>query len=142
MEAFEEPIMYYLTHAGGVFLVPQCAIVEGNGEARRCHDFVALDFRKQEVQIVEVKTAPAQRLRGFVRTLLDRKAAWYDPLRAKLEQEHVVVARDWRVVARIFVRRDAVEYVRQGIAGADDVTIEGIEDITFSWTWTWSRHDG
>jgi hypothetical protein len=139
MEPFEEPIMYYLTHEGGVLVVPQCSIKDDRGGELRCHDFVALNFRKSEVQVVEVKTGPSQRLGDLVRDVNNRETAWYAPLRAQLQREGISVAAGWRFVTRIFVRRDAVDYVLQRLTDRTAVVIEGIEDVSFSWTWAWPK---
>lgn len=52
---FESLVMSYLA-SQGLFLSPQFSIKDGD-EEWSCPDFVALDFRKREIQVVEVTTS-------------------------------------------------------------------------------------
>jgi hypothetical protein len=139
MEAFEETVMFYLTHLGGVFLVPQCSIRDDRGGELTCPDFVALDFRARQVQVVEVKTGPKQRLDDLIRNINDREARWFSPLRAKFKLDEVAACADWSFAVRAFVRRDAVDHVLQRLTVVDGVIVESLEDIAFSWSWQWRK---
>lgn len=122
--------------------MPQCSIKDARGGELRCHDFVALNFRSCEVQVVEVKTGPSQRLGDLVRNINDRETGWYAPMRAELQRDGVSVAADWHFVTRVFVRRDAVDYLLQRLTDRTEVVIEAIEDVAFSWAWPWPEVDG
>jgi len=66
---FEAVVMHYLA-AQGLFLSPQFIIRDGAGEWS-CPDFVALDFSRHQVQVVEVTTA--YDVSGLIKKIQDKE---------------------------------------------------------------------
>lgn len=131
---FEAIVMYYLA-AEGLFLSPQFSIRNGAGEWS-CPDFVALDFPKHQVQVVEVTSA--HDVSGLVKKIKDRDKQWFQRLRPQLVQRGAIDD-SWRFILRAFVRKDRVEVVQSKFRDAQDVIIESIEDIAFPWKWPWDQ---
>lgn len=131
---FESLVMNYLT-AQGLFLSPQFSVRDGDGEWS-CPDFVALDFRVHEIQVVEVTTA--YKVAGLVKKIQNREEQWFRRLRPQLVALGIPVS-GWRNVVRIFVRRDRCDYMNSKFASAADVKVEVLEDIAFAWRWPWDE---
>jgi hypothetical protein len=99
MEVFAEQVIEaFLMQGGKVFISAGYNINSG----RSCPDFVALDFSKQEVIVIEVTTAydvatPIERVKN-------REQQWFNPLRAQLDADHI--AEGWEMRFLGFVRRD------------------------------------
>jgi hypothetical protein len=131
MELFEEIVMWHLTRSGRVFLCPQYSV--GGGWA--CPDFVALNYAKKTVQVVEVSAAnwPG----GLLRRVLDRENQWFAKLRTEL-QEKGIIDGSWKTFEVVlYLRRSAAQKFRDRIAGAEGVVIHIFEDIGFPWEWDW-----
>jgi hypothetical protein len=90
MEALaEELIAIFLTRGGNVFIAPQYSIpLPGSKGEWSCPDFVALDFGKREVIVVEVTTASD--CSAIIEKAKDRESHWFELLRAKLAADNVV----------------------------------------------------
>ena len=90
MEALaEQVIATYLTRGGKVFIVPQYGTPAPGSEGDwSCPDFVALDFGKREVVVVEI-TSGAD-LGSITTKAKDRERQWFARLRQKLENDGVV----------------------------------------------------
>ncbi|MEJ7138783.1 hypothetical protein [Amphibiibacter pelophylacis] len=131
---FESLVMDYLS-AQGLFLAPQFSLRDG-GREWSCPDFVALDFRACEIQVVEVTTA--YNVRGLIEKIQKREDQWFLRLRPQLLSLGIPV-HNWKSVVRAFVRRERAEYVKSKILNADDVKIEIIEDIAIPWSWPWDQ---
>jgi hypothetical protein len=132
---FESVVMYYLA-AEGLFLSPQFSVKDSSGGEWSCPDFVALDFSKREVQVVEVTTAAT--VSGIVEKLEKREDQWFRHLRPQLARRGVV-DESWKYLVRVFVRESNVEMIRQKLSDAEDVVVEPIEKIAFSWKWPWGK---
>jgi hypothetical protein len=130
---FESVVMYYLA-AQGLFLSPQFSIRGASGGEWSCPDFVALDFSKHEVQVVEVTVA--SNVSGLLEKIQDRERQWFQYLRQQLVQRGVIDG-SWKLIVRAFVRQDQLEKVRSKFLNAEDVKVEPIEQVTFSWKWPW-----
>ncbi len=133
MEALaEQVIATYLTRGGKVFIVPQYGIpVEGSAADWACPDFVALDFSKKEVVIVEVASG------GDISTIIakakDREKQWFAPVRRKLVEDGVVDGWDIRFLG--FVRKALLNKAQNALQGHDGVAFAAIEKATFSWNY-------
>ena len=136
-QIFENIVTYYLSRNGSTFVVPQYSICDDREGELACPDLVTLDFPTTAVQVVEVKTAPQQRLAGLVSNLNAREDRWFEPLRRYLRRKGYPIDNDWSFGCRVFVRKEAVDYVRRGVTDPTGVTIEALEDVVFPWLWTW-----
>ena len=131
---FEALVMYYLS-SQGLFVSPQFSVRDGNGEWS-CPDLVALDFRNHQVQVVEVTTA--YDVSNLANKIQNRQEQWIRRLVPQLISQGVPV-QTWSVVVRAFVRRDRIEFMKSRFVGSEDVMVEVLEDIAFSWTWPWDQ---
>jgi hypothetical protein len=136
MDAAIEPLVArFLTRGGKVFVVPQYSIPSDNpNQEWACPDFVALDFGKREIVVVEVSTGANPSLIGG--KVQDRQKQWYGRLRAKLVEDRVA-DETWRMRYLGFVRRANLDTLRRKFSGADDVAFHAIEDATFDYLY-WS----
>ena len=131
---FESLVLYYLS-AQGIFLAPQFSIRSEHGEWS-CPDFVALDFAKKQIQVVEVTVAYS--VDTLIEKVRQRELQWFNHLKPQLLELKIPVS-DWACTVRLFIRRDRLDHVRAKFAGQDDVTVEAIEDISFAWMWPWDK---
>jgi hypothetical protein len=140
MEALaEQVIATYLTRGGKVFIIPQYGIpAPGSKGDWSCPDFVALDFEKREVVVVEVATGAD--LGPITTKAKDREKQWFAPLRQKLETDGVVSG--WEIRFLGFVRQQNLEKARAALAGHDRVAFAAIESATFSWNYWEARIGG
>jgi len=129
---FESLVMYFLA-SEGYFLSPQFSIGVGRSDWS-CPDFVALDFTKKRVVVVEVTTA--YDVSSLVEKIYNRDQQWFQRLRQILLSRKVVTP-EWSFAVRAFVRADRLEYTRAKFTDIPDVTITDIESIAFSWKWPW-----
>jgi hypothetical protein len=131
---FEALVMHYLT-AQGLFLAPQFSVSDHVGEWS-CPDFVALDFRQHEIQVVEVTTA--YDISGLIKKIYHRDTQWFGRLTPQLISLGVPVS-GWKNIVRAFVRKDRYEHMAAKLSSNPDVRIEALEDIAFSWKWPWDQ---
>ena len=129
---FDSIVMHYLA-AQGLLLSPQFSVHAAGGEWS-CPDFVALDFAKREIQVVEITTA--YNVGGLIEKIQNRQDQWFRLLTPQLIARGIPVY-DWSTVVRAFVRRDRYSHVKSKFPDTPDVRLEVIEDITFPWTWPW-----
>ncbi len=138
MEFAEQLIALYLTRGGKTFIVPSYSIPGANSEEEwACPDFVALDFEKHEVVVVEVTTASD--IHGLIGKVRNREKQWFEALHTKLQNDGIAVG--WPLRFLGFVRRANLERARQQFAGEKDVTFAAIEDASFPW-WYWENRKG
>lgn len=97
---FEAVVMQYLA-AKGLFLSPQFSIRDG-GREWSCPDFVALDFRQLEIQVIEVSAAYA--IHRLVEKLRNCEEQWFKRLRPQLVALGVT-DESWECVAYAYVVR-------------------------------------
>jgi hypothetical protein len=134
MEALAEQVIgAFLVQDGRVFVSPGYNI--GNGHS--CPDFVALDFNKHEVVVVEVTTA--YNIASLLEKVERRQGQWFDPLRAQLDANKIAEGWDMRFLG--FVRKERLEYAKSKFIGAPKVTFVAIQDCAFSWE-NWERRKG
>jgi hypothetical protein len=137
MEALAEQVVgTYLTQGGKVFICPSYSI-KYNGNEWSCPDFVALDFDKQEVVVVEVTTA--SNVSSILSKIQDRDQQWLLKLREQLTADHIAEGWDTRVLC--FVRRENLKKAEREFDGIEKVTFAAIEDATFSWDY-WKERKG
>ncbi len=135
MDAQSEPLVGFLTQGGKVFIVPQYAIPSDNPRGDwACPDFVALDFERHEIVVVEVSTGADTK--PITHKVQDRQKQWYDRLRVKLAADHVA-DETWGIRFLGFVRRPSLGRLQTTFAGAEDVAFFPIEDATFPYLY-WS----
>jgi hypothetical protein len=141
MEALaEQVIATFLTQGGKVFISPSYNIPLAPGSKSSlwsCPDFVALDFDKHEVVVVEVTAASDAG--SIIEKALDREKQWFLPLRTKLHADGI--ADGWRMRFLGFVRRANLDKAKKALAPAPDVAFAAIEDATFSWDY-WNQREG
>lgn len=128
-----EPIvMHYLTASERLFVSPQFVVRGPDGKEWSCPDFVALDFARRQVQIVEVTTASD--ISGLVEKVRLRQTQWIQFLKPDLVQRGAIDD-SWEFLVRVFVRGDNVPVFTRKLGQADDVRVQAIEDVAFSWKW-------
>jgi hypothetical protein len=129
----------YLTRDGKVFIVPNYSIRTPDSKGEwSCPDFVALDFGKHHVVVVEATTGTnADKVIANAR---DREKQWFEPLRAQLNKDNI--ADGWPIRFLGFVRRTNIEKARKALDGAADVTFVAVEDATFPWDYWEHREKG
>lgn len=133
-------VAFYLTRGGKVFIAPQYSIPSESPNADwSCPDFVALDFGKREVVLVEVISGA--NLSPIIAKIRNRQAQWYDRLRTKLTNDKVITSA-WGMRFLGFVRRHNLEKAKATCSGERDVTFFAIEDATFDWEYWTSRASG
>lgn len=137
MDAQAEPLIArFLTQGGKVFIVPQYGIPSDSPNADwACPDFVALDFEKREIVVVEVSTSAD--INPIKRKVQDRQHQWYDRLKDKLLADHVA-DETWPMRFLGFVRRQNLDKLQQAFASIEDVAFYPIEDATFPYLY-WSN---
>ena len=145
MEGLAEQIVaMYLTRGGKVFIVPQYAIaVPGKKSDWSCPDFVALDFSRKEVVIVEVTTASD--VGSITNKAKDRETQWFRPLRDQLRADEVVTdwtPHGWTMRFLGFVRQASLQRARDLVSGHEGVSFEAIEAVTFAWDYWTKRVEG
>ena len=128
----EPIIMHYLTASERLFVSPQFVIRGPDGEEWSCPDFVALDLAAHRVHIVEVTTAFD--VSGLVEKVKMRQAQWIQYLKPDLVQRGAI-DNSWDFTVRVFVRSDNVQKFLRKLGHAEDVQVQGIEDIAFPWKW-------
>jgi hypothetical protein len=134
MEALAEQVIgAFLVQGGKVFVSSGYSI----DNDRTCPDFVALDFGKREVVVVEVTTA--YEIGSLIERVRNREQQWFIPLRKQLDADRICEGWDVRFLG--FVRRDRVEKAKSAFAGVPKVAFTAIEDSAFSWE-NWERRKG
>lgn len=156
---FEEGIANYLALSGSVFLAPQYNIIKQGTAGKQgtsCPDFVALDFDRKRIVVVEVTTA--WDLNGLVTRISNRNVEWYEPIRAKLpdtdskscclrvEHESASLGRSpdtdtksWCLRVLAFVRTDRIKWIRNKFLTETDVTFYPLEKAIFGWRYDETR---
>ena len=131
MDVFEELTMWHLTHNGKVFVCPQFSI-DGDWSVP---DFVALDFEKHRVMVVEASVAASPR--GLFDKVKNRDNQWFARLRERLRQRQVIDDSWATFCVRLYIRTCAAEKLPPEISAAKDVEICQLEQIAFPWSWEW-----
>lgn len=137
MEIYEELVMNYLTKDEEVFINPQYSIKDNSGTQWSCPDFVALDFREREVQIVEVTTS--YNITRLAQKINDRNNQWIRRLKQQLRNDNII-DETWKFVVKAFVRKDVIENIKKKVVDQQDVVFKELEDIFCSWDWDWDRN--
>lgn len=98
-------------------------------------DFVALDFERKVVSVVEVTTA--QSPDGLLKKVRDREEQWFAKLRNMLRRGGVIDDAWTTFETVLYVRRDVAERFRTQLGNLKDVTIHAFEEIGLYWDWDW-----
>jgi hypothetical protein len=129
MDGLESSIAIYLTVGGSFFIAPQYDLKYEMNEGGTCPDFVALDFSRNEIVVVEV-TAAAN-IFPISDRVKARQARWFHPALRRLELQGI---RNWPIRFLGFVRKlDALQKLQEQFADEPDVTFYGIEDASVPW---------
>lgn len=134
MELYEEAVLSYITASHTRFVCPQFDIPWGNASGGSCPDFLALDFKKKTIYVIEVSSA-ATTVRLHERSK-ERETRWYEPIRQHFKDIAPDFS-DWRYRVTLFVRGEVVENMRSKIADWDDVAVRSLDDVVFGWRWNW-----
>ena len=128
----ERSVATYLAVGGQVFIASQYDVEfdSESGDGGTCPDFVALDFGRREVVVVEV-TAAAD-WRKLADRVKRRETAWYRPIRRQLQKLNVIDD-SWPVRFLGFVCDFNVNAAKSAFASDSDVTFCAIEEATFPW---------
>ncbi|HBK08395.1 MAG TPA: hypothetical protein DDZ81_21520 [Acetobacteraceae bacterium] len=130
-ENFESRVEIYLTRVGRVFLAPQYNLNKSNSYGKKetsCPDFVALDFNRKRIVVVEVTTA--SNLKHLFTKIHNRRVEWYEPIRGKLAGAS---PEPWKPRFLGFVRADEIERARKKFATEEDVTFFPLEKAMCDW---------
>jgi Holliday junction resolvase-like predicted endonuclease len=132
MDLFEELVMGHLTHNGTTFVCPQFSIDGGWSYP----DFVALDFEKRTVSVVEVTAAYWPE--GLLNKVKQRDHQWLTKLKDQLRRTRVIDDswNKFRVV--LYIRESATKRFQKEFGTAEDVEIRTLETIAFPWNWEWA----
>jgi hypothetical protein len=131
---YESIVLHYLTHEGLSFVCPQFPIKGPNGCPWSAPDFVALNFKKKQIEGVEVSVA--SNVKKLFTKVANREAQWTGHLQshlARLGQGFEV----WPIVVKVFVRKDFVREFEALTNKQLPVEAEAIEDVVLRWKWPW-----
>jgi hypothetical protein len=133
MDLYEDLILQYLTKDAHVFVNPQYSIQGDPGTEWSCPDFVALDFRKKLVLIVEVSSAANPKsLRERVK---NREGQWIEKLRSQLRRNGVVDD-TWNYRVELFIRDHAAKQFRKDLEeDTPGIAIHLLEELGPPWVW-------
>ena len=132
MDLYEDLILQYLTKDAHVFLNPQYSIEGEPGTEWSCPDFVALDFQKKCVLIVEVSSAC--RPESLLKRVENRDHQWIQKLTNQLRRNGVV-DESWNYRVELFIRREAEAKFRKLLQEAPGIVIHVLEDLKPPWEW-------
>jgi Holliday junction resolvase-like predicted endonuclease len=118
MNLLEEAVLEYLTHDGDVFLCPQYRARGGNP------DFVALNFTKHQIEVVEV--SGAYNLKRLVSKV--KEGDWVQEVVQQLKKKRVIDD-NWKPVLRVFVAAAYKEEFCKKIGSPSGVIVETIDDV-------------
>jgi hypothetical protein len=143
MDAPIEPLIeLFLTRGGKVFIASQYDIPYDpeNADGGTCPDFVALDFGKREILIVEVSGGAD--IRDLIKRVRDRDKRWFEPLKRRYKEEWNVLS-EWNMRFLGFVREPNLAKLRKIFEGVDRVSFYAIEDATFPYKyWNFRLDNG
>ncbi len=133
MDISEHLVLMYLTKDGHVFVCPQYSIRIGGGAEWSCPDFVALDFHRRAVLVVEVSAADAPK--RLLEKVLARENQWVSRLKDQLELNQVV-GDGWDYRTYVFIRANVEPWFRKSLGSCADVTVTTLESIGLPWSWS------
>jgi hypothetical protein len=130
MEVLFEPLIErFLTVGGRVFVTPQYEIKynKEHDEGGSCPDFLALDFDRSELLVVEITGGSS--VKEFGERIVNREKRWFSPIRRQFV-ETGLVGKGWTIRFLGFVRGnnpDNVSKLEAQFDGASDVSFYPIE---------------
>ena len=134
MDIFEQMAMGYLTKNGRVFVSPQYSI----DRDWSCPDFVALDFERKRVWVVEVSAA--WDVKGLASKVNDCERQWMSRLRDQLRQKGILGVDDgWSEGIMVFIRESRIEDFNKRLTRRDGIVVEivPLEKAGVPWEWDW-----
>ena len=137
----ESLVELFLTRGGRVFVSPQYDIPFSDQErdGGSCPDFVALDFARSEVVVVEVSSA--SNLRDLISRVRERETRWFAPIRRRLEADRVITSESGiRFLG--FVREALVDGAKGRFANENDIQFFALEKAAFSFAYWTEREKG
>lgn len=130
---YEVAVMHYLTRMGDVFLCPQFPIRDEKGGLWSTPDFVALDFAKKTVEIVEVSSASD--VSSLRQKVINRDSRWMAKIRKHLAELDAAV-QNWPIGVRVFAREANLSRFEK-LAGETTVVTQSLESVMCNWKWEW-----
>jgi len=104
---FENFVMFYLCKIEGLFISAQYSILDDNGNDWSCPDFIALDIKNKQVQIVEVTTAA--NMKNIIIKVEKKDEYWINKLKMQL-LNNKIIDESWNdFIIRLFVREQNVK---------------------------------
>jgi hypothetical protein len=100
-----------------------------------CPDFVALDFRRKEVSVVEVSSG--YDIGALAEKVKNKELQWLEKLKLQLIRNEVIDGTRWNFSVKIFIRRDRYEAFKNKIGPLDKVHTVPLEDLGFPWHSEW-----
>ncbi len=148
MEAHLEALVgNYLTCGGAVFISPQFSVPwdKEQKDGGSCPDFVALDFEKKQVVVVEVTTAAD--ISSLLAKIPQRKANWFDPIERKLRSTGAIpvdptMKPQWEFRFLGIVRDKVLANARHTFEGVSDVTFHPLEEAVLGYAYFDTRAKG
>lgn len=141
MEAHVEALVgTYLTRGGKVFISPQFTVAwdRDRADGGTCPDFVALDFDKRHVVIVEVTTASD--IGTVLGRITKRQQHWYDPVQRRLTSAGAITS-EWKIRTLCLLRRERVGDAQRRLSDSD-VTFHPLEDALMEYAYSFDRAKG
>ena len=133
---FENFVMFYLCKIEGLFISVQYSILDDNGNDWSCPDFIALDIKNKQVQIVEVTTAA--NMKNIIIKVEKKDEYWINKLKIQL-LNNKIIDESWNdFIIRLFVREQNVKMLEKRFESlANQIKIASIESIAYHWNWPW-----
>lgn len=141
MEAQIEALVgAYLTRGGKVFISPQFHVAWDRelADGGTCPDFVALDFERRHVVVVEVTTASD--ISSVIDRITKRQRNWYDPVQRRLTLVGAITS-EWNPRTLCFLRQIRVGDARKRVSESD-VTFHALEDALLEYDYSSERAKG
>jgi hypothetical protein len=141
MDALENLIQDFLTCGGSVFVSPQfdAAWDKEASQGGSCPDFVALDFEKKHVVIVEMTTAYS--LTSFFEKIRQRDSRWFQPIGKHLSAIGAITP-EWRSRFLGFVRKPRLAFARSEFAEEAGVSFYPLEEAILGYAYWAKRQEG
>lgn len=131
-------LINYLTMDGQTYIASQVEIAFDGKHGGACPDYVALDFRRRHVIVIE--ETEAWNTRPLCERIHNRNTRWFKPLAAFMLEKSIVTS-DWGMRFLGVVRPDRIEAFKNTFPSDGDVAFVSIEECLFSWKYWDHRRD-
>jgi hypothetical protein len=131
MERHEEAVLDYICADQSRFVHTQFNFTwdKNKGEGGSCPDFVVIDYQDRVIYVVEVTIA--SNVNKLIQKMMDREKLWIEPLKKHLNEINNNGFSDWEYHVTAFVREINIPKFKKEIKDASDISVIGIESISF-----------